>query len=738
MLFRQYGGLAIRVGVGKVIVTGNGIPIREVFDGLGEGGAGVDAAMLKSRRAAVVRAVDEALKSGRVGKDVHAAIVDEKYQLLHDESRLDDIHEQQLRETTLHPPNTSNPRPITAKVKFNLLDCARSCDNNIAGCYAPNGVHCEKPLEIGLRDDMCILALHDETDTEIETIETGLTTSGLYIYKSYSNSHSYDTSQCWLDLFHQLLSTSTNCSPLVPAIIIPEGHPTPSTFARIASKVSPELCGFTLDFRHDAFDGFRSHFDSAIKMVKAGRDVVLTPELVGKLRNDRRDEVSDVQNLSPFGLSGRQYTLAAEIFRDFLVTLQGDKARWKALGGVISRFIEVVIDSGSREGSAVKELADAIDWARWKKSSKTSVSKEELVNTIVAAVVEHVLSWCWDVDVEVLFVQKRHQFWQLWSFLKNVDVQMVEGSEDVKEMKLHRMKRIVAMAQYSVRIDSLDPRLQVEFMRWIFKNEDKVWRFRGGRHGETLEEFLAFLDLRDTRKSTSTPEVGRVLQVKYPGVCIVLLPKGQPVGCRLHKIRHLLQADDILGYVIGEFVEDPTAHHRPPATTPTITQDATAVRSQLLHSPHPLTITRHVNPKTPSSPLSTSSPSTPHPTAHHQPPQPTYEIVTAWIHPRHRHNNLALQLYTRTIRDVFLLRGFSPWGITFDVLTGTLERVAQVNRICRMGLRWALEKREESYEVEVAGAEEVEVFEKVFLRGWRVGVLAGAWNMVEWVLALVR
>ena len=36
--------------------------------------------------------------------------------------------------------------------------------------------------------------------------------------------------------------------------------------------------------------------------------------------------------------------------------------------------------------------------------------------------------------------------------------------------------------------------VQEEVMHWIFGNEDRVWRYRGGRDGyETIDQYLRFL-----------------------------------------------------------------------------------------------------------------------------------------------------------------------------------------------------------------------------------------------------
>ena len=41
------------------------------------------------------------------------------------------------------------PKTFTVKINIKFFDCASCCGSQIIGCYAPNGDHCERPLEIG-------------------------------------------------------------------------------------------------------------------------------------------------------------------------------------------------------------------------------------------------------------------------------------------------------------------------------------------------------------------------------------------------------------------------------------------------------------------------------------------------------------------------------------------------------------------------------------------------------------
>jgi len=56
------------------------------------------------------------------------------------------------------------------------------------------------------------------------------------------------------------------------------------------------------------------------------------------------------------------------------------------------------------------------------------------------------------------------------------------------------LKEFLKKKAHMVQISDLSPYLQENVMRWIYRNEDKVWRNRGGRPGEeTLETFTGLL-----------------------------------------------------------------------------------------------------------------------------------------------------------------------------------------------------------------------------------------------------
>lgn len=153
-----------------------------------------------------------------------------------------------------------------------VLSC---CDTHIIGCYAPGQIHCEKPVEIGLRANGGFLSIYSQQDgVELENSEVVFTDQGLYLYKAYSNGHVYDTSMIWLHLFKTLLSPPYS----LPAIIVPRGFPTFITYELLTKYISPELTGSQLSWKKDFYERTEIYLDFAIERVKGGFDLILTPE----------------------------------------------------------------------------------------------------------------------------------------------------------------------------------------------------------------------------------------------------------------------------------------------------------------------------------------------------------------------------------------------------------------------------------------------------------------------------
>lgn len=151
----------------------------------------------------------------------------------------------------------NDKKTFIATLHRSFLGCARCCGNNISGCYAPDGLHAERPIEDGLKAQWGIISLYEgggaaavNTRVEIENVEVLLTDQGCYVFKSYTNGHSYDTSMVWIVFFHTLLH-----SGILPAIIIPNNYPSRPTYATLAQHIQPQLVAAELTFKDPSLDG---------------------------------------------------------------------------------------------------------------------------------------------------------------------------------------------------------------------------------------------------------------------------------------------------------------------------------------------------------------------------------------------------------------------------------------------------------------------------------------------------
>ena len=85
--------------------------------------------------------------------------------------------------------------------------------------------------------------------TEIENVEALFTDSGMYIFKVYTNGHSYDTAVVWVCLFKALIESN-----YIPAIIVPKGFPNISTYDLLRQFIEPEIAGSLITYKDIMFE----------------------------------------------------------------------------------------------------------------------------------------------------------------------------------------------------------------------------------------------------------------------------------------------------------------------------------------------------------------------------------------------------------------------------------------------------------------------------------------------------
>ena len=205
-------------------------------------------------------------------------------------------------------------KQYSIRLLSNLFDCILSCSNGFSGCYEPNGVHCEKPVQLGFQHNGGIISLStaDHTknkhpansdldlnaivsneyqrvetfENEFENIEFTLIEQGMYIWKLYGKrtDANFDSSNIFILFFYHLLR-----SKLVPAIILPENLPNPSIFSKLANVIPAEYKNIPVLHKNPFFstDPLPNYFDATLEEIKAS-SLMLTEQ-------NMREIVSQVQ-----------------------------------------------------------------------------------------------------------------------------------------------------------------------------------------------------------------------------------------------------------------------------------------------------------------------------------------------------------------------------------------------------------------------------------------------------------
>jgi len=214
-------------------------------------------------------------------------------------------------------------------------------------------------VEIGLRASGAFLSINSEQDgVELENSEVIFTDQGLYLYKSYSNGHVYDTSKVWLSLFKTLLSPPYQ----VPSIILPRGFPTFSAYERLAKYVPPELTGGLLTWKADFYDENKIYLDFNIRQTKGGFDIILTPDCLPSLEAAIQGAEHDIDaGETPRSRSlVLQKDLAGLVYDHVVAAIVAhpdpEIREMKVLGRVVSAFVVQVMEGAPKPREGQREF----------------------------------------------------------------------------------------------------------------------------------------------------------------------------------------------------------------------------------------------------------------------------------------------------------------------------------------------------------------------------------------------
>eukprot|EP01114_Cavostelium_apophysatum_P014686 TRINITY_DN3869_c0_g1_i2.p1 TRINITY_DN3869_c0_g1~~TRINITY_DN3869_c0_g1_i2.p1 ORF type:complete len:1254 (-),score=367.64 TRINITY_DN3869_c0_g1_i2:254-4015(-) len=651
---------------------------------------------LKRRRTHALRAID-------AKKEVFPLDFSKRrLALLSKETQLENDAENHRRMRSDSPGEKSK---FYIELNRSFLKCLGTCSPNVVGCYAPDGEHCEKVVEIGLKANSAIIGVYqdageDEQGVEIENAEVLFTAQGMYVFKIYSSGHPFDTGAIWVSMFKWLLETNR-----VPAIILSKSIPSPSIFAFINSFVPTEYNGSVIAYRDDFFDGHKTYYDHKPEKIGSG-SIVLTKANVHSIEISATLQDAPFKNprlaspLPPPSPSRNAYTQIMQHNRRDLVgyvTAQVMQAlvtegilntqQVDALGKFISQFVQKIIETGEHRDVTMLRLGFEV--TRWnskrKKNRKVPGPKspatrhdtfaqrhdtfdaagadEEAVIAKIVAIVRDRVAQLYQVDAVNLFNRNHLHFFELKKHLEVLNERQGDLFSKSKERALlENMKKVLKERQDIVPISSealSDPdsdtdasvalrAVQEDVMRFIYLNEDKVWRSRGGRpKEESLEQFFNFLPVNNVQGDDG------VEGKRFPGVIVLRVEKDEELSDESSQNQISGSwLDQITGYAVGEF------------------RDAE-----------------------------------------------TYEIVTAWVDPRYKGVNNGVEMY------LCIIKTMDEMGAKFlvcDVLKGRTDRLIRSNFLLQMlhniGLdRYIVTKREDSY-LSITESGNPEQFEKITLK----------------------
>eukprot|EP01125_Pyxidicula_operculata_P010404 TRINITY_DN3421_c1_g2_i2.p1 TRINITY_DN3421_c1_g2~~TRINITY_DN3421_c1_g2_i2.p1 ORF type:complete len:1774 (+),score=439.41 TRINITY_DN3421_c1_g2_i2:2-5323(+) len=517
---------------------------------------------------------------------------------------------------------------------------------------------------------------------EIENLEVIFTDQGMYVYKLYTNSHPYDTTLGWILFFKSLIEYNFVPAIILPKHF-PNTKIYSYIQGYVSPQLYGSTITYKDSFFEE--HGVDSYYDFKPEKIKVG-DIVIDRETVSLIEipnndvdvkdnkgNGRAQLLSSSTGLKPVArrekkvIVQRQKDFAGTVMTQVIKKLTLDtkfayKETLTMFGRSISKYINEYITNGIRDTSILTIGIDLDQWGGNNKKKKLNTTKirptdttsptmsttnvgsgptsslssssmdhvdsssmmkddvkQYVIDTIVSMIDEEIKSYTKDDEtIQKLLIESKEHFHELYSFYKTRKTNKESGANEIVD----KIKSVMSNNIQVVKMCDLDWRSQELILKWIFGNEDRVWRERGGRPGEeTLLTFYNFV-LPEAPGSSNTnegpnhhghqPFGGYVVFSEKVFVNYSSEPELFPQSCTHNKkllslpTRFKYLSDLIVSYSIGDWIEPDN-----------------------------------------------------------------FEIVTAWTDPRYRNIGLAVQLYVKTLKQIKFEKGNK---ITVDCITGSLGK----------------------------------------------------------------
>lgn len=584
---------------------------------------------------------------------------------------------------------------------------------------------------------------------EIENIEVVYTDQGMFIFKLYTNGHNLDTTLAWLQFFKLLAS-----SRLVPALIIPNNFPTVRIFNQLENFIPTQIAGSIITYKDSYFDDFgvTSYYDIPIEKVKMG-DLLLDDEASqqivisenvdlhqdGLKSSGSRSRLVESTSLDVAAINDKEAEKMkakqrrTKLQQDFSgVTLTATLRRVKqkvqddpilqpfaytieAFVRYISQYLSQYLEKGVRDPSLIAVGLEVETWNRRKqvKNNQAQLTEEikmKLVRLIAQTVQEELEQWLEPEALCRLFCESRSQFFELRTHWQQFETSqyletdegkaisaelLAQRKEDAKVAKraLSLARQMMAELQTTISYDQIPRQPQEQLIKWIFGNEDRVWRERGGRPGEeTLTTFLNFCrayedDAQQLTQAQQQVRLSSQAQRERDAAAAAAAqantaqnamtdlaapsaaPSAQPLSAPASNAPQSSSTDDseeegsspLTSFKGHHYGQVPFGGFLTLATVPS-TSDASGFASMVNSATKNAKGSGSSNQEIAAYAIGDYIAAD------------DFEVITAWVHPQYRSFGLAMDLYKRIAYRVWQEGGKF---VTFDVLLGTVEHLTR-------------------------------------------------------------
>lgn len=176
-------------------------------------------------------------------------------------------------------------------------------------------------------------------------------------------------------------------------------------------------------------------------------------------------------------------------------------------GKYINQYVEKLVETSENDSSILQLGFNLNEWNRRK--SKTTCLDEEGKMKLIEKILNYAneeMENLYKIDPKSLYDSNRIQFFELKKHLESLKKANSNKWSPQTQTLLKNIRLILEYKTIAIPFTKFIMPTQEYFVRWLFRNEDRVWRDRGGRGQESLPIFLHFIHPYTSEKPI-TPQI---------------------------------------------------------------------------------------------------------------------------------------------------------------------------------------------------------------------------------------